>query len=80
MTETALSSANEAGLANVEIRLGDAMSLPLSDESADVVISNGVLNLVPDKSIAYGEVLRVLKPGGASCMATLSSPVNSRNR
>ena len=40
------------------------MSLPLDDASVDVVISNGVLNLVPDKSVAYGEVLRVLKPGG----------------
>ena len=64
MTEKALSSARAAGLENVELRLGDAMSLPISDESVDVVISNGVLNLVPDKSVAYGEVLRVLKPGG----------------
>ena len=40
------------------------MSLPLDDASADVVISNGVLNLTPDKTIAYGEVFRVLKPGG----------------
>lgn len=64
MTEAARSSANDTALANVEVRLGDAMSLPVSDESVDVVISNGVLNLVPDKSVAYGEVLRVLKPGG----------------
>jgi arsenite methyltransferase len=40
------------------------MSLPLADASVDVVLSNGVLNLTPDKSVAYGEVLRVLKPGG----------------
>jgi SAM-dependent methyltransferase len=68
MTETmmkrASSSARRAGLDNVEVRLGDAMSLPLDDGSVDVVISNGVLNLVPDKSIAYGEVFRVLKTGG----------------
>jgi arsenite methyltransferase len=64
MTEKALSSANASGLENVELRLGDAMSLPVSNQSVDVVISNGVLNLVPDKSIAYGEVLRVLRPGG----------------
>ena len=40
------------------------MSLPLDEASADVVISNGVLNLTPDKSVAYGEAFRVLKPGG----------------
>ena len=40
------------------------MSLPLDDASVDVVLSNGVLNLTPDKSVAYGEVFRVLKPGG----------------
>jgi SAM-dependent methyltransferase len=63
MMEKASAAAREAGLNNVEVRLGDAMSLPLEDESVDVVISNGVLNLVPDKSVAYGEVFRVLKPG-----------------
>jgi ubiquinone/menaquinone biosynthesis C-methylase UbiE len=40
------------------------MSLPLEEASVDVVISNGVLNLTPDKSVAYGEVFRVLRPGG----------------
>lgn len=64
MMEKASSSARAARLGNVEVRLGDAMSLPLNGESVDVVISNGVLNLVPDKSVAYGEVFRVLKPGG----------------
>jgi SAM-dependent methyltransferase len=62
--EKARASARAAGLENVEVRIGDAMSLPLDDASVDVVISNGVLNLTPDKSIAYGEVFRVLKPGG----------------
>lgn len=64
MTARALSSARAAGLDNVEVRLGDAMSLPVNDETVDVVISNGVLNLVPDKATAYSEVFRVLKPGG----------------
>jgi ubiquinone/menaquinone biosynthesis C-methylase UbiE len=64
MAEKARASAALAGLANVEVRLGDAMALPLDDATVDVVISNGVLNLTPDKSIAFGEVLRVLKPGG----------------
>jgi arsenite methyltransferase len=64
MREKALASARIADLENVEVRLGDAMSLPLADESVDVVISNGVLNLVPDKLAAYGEVFRILKSGG----------------
>lgn len=64
MADRARRSAGAIGLDNVEVRLGDAMSLPLEDASVDVVISNGVLNLTPDKSVSYGEVLRVLKPGG----------------
>ena len=64
MAEKARTSAREAGLDNVEVRLGDAMSLPLEDASADVVISNGVLNLTSDKAVAFGEVFRVLKAGG----------------
>ena len=64
MAEKARASARAARLDNVEVRLGDAMSLPLEDSSADVVISNGVLNLTSDKSVAFGEVFRVLKPGG----------------
>lgn len=64
MAEKARASARAAGLENVEVRLGDAMSLPLDDSSVDVVISNGVLNLTSDKSIAFGEVFRVLKRGG----------------
>jgi SAM-dependent methyltransferase len=64
MASRARAGAREAGLDNVEVRIGDAMSLPLEDASADVVISNGVLNLTPDKSVAYREVYRVLRPGG----------------
>lgn len=64
MAEKTRSSALMAGLRNVEVRIGDAMSLPLDEASADVVISNGVLNLTPDKSVAYGEAFRILKPGG----------------
>jgi arsenite methyltransferase len=51
-------------LPNVEIRRGDALELPAASSSADVVISNGVLNLAPDKRRAFSEVLRVLRPGG----------------
>jgi ubiquinone/menaquinone biosynthesis C-methylase UbiE len=64
MVERARAAARAAGLENVEVRLGDAVALPIEDASADVVISNGVLNLTPDKSAAFGEVLRALRPGG----------------
>jgi ubiquinone/menaquinone biosynthesis C-methylase UbiE len=64
MAEKARGAARAAGLENVEVRSGDAMALPLETASADVVISNGALNLTPDKVVAYREVLRVLNPGG----------------
>ncbi len=64
MAERARTGAKSLGLANVEVRLGDAMSLPIESESVDVVLSNGVLNLTPDKEQAFGEVFRILKPGG----------------
>jgi len=56
--------ATELGLRNVDTRLGYAETLPLEVESVDVVISNGVINLTPDKEQAMREVWRVLKPGG----------------
>lgn len=52
------------GRANVEFREGVAEELPVPDGWADIVISNGVINLVPDKVAAYSEIARVLKPGG----------------
>jgi arsenite methyltransferase len=64
MAERARTEARAIGLDNVEVRLGDALSLPVDSESADFVISNGVLNLTPDKQQAFGEVFRILKPGG----------------
>jgi SAM-dependent methyltransferase len=64
MAERARVGAKARGLANVDVRLGDAMSLPVESESVDLVISNGVLNLTPDKERAFGEVFRILKPGG----------------
>ena len=64
MLESARSSANLMGAFQVELRRGDLQDLPLERASVDVVISNGVLNLAPDKRIAFGEIARVLKPGG----------------
>jgi arsenite methyltransferase len=64
MLEKARKSAIEAGLGNVEFRDGLAESLPVPERWADVVISNGVLNLLPDKLAALQEMARVLKPTG----------------
>ena len=62
---------------NVEIIAGDAESIPLPDQSVDVVTSNGVLNLVPDKRCAIAEIFRVLKPDGQVQIAdiVIASPV-----
>jgi arsenite methyltransferase len=64
MLEKARKGAAEAGLEQVEFRKGYGEELPVPDEWADVVISNGVLNLMPDKAVALQEMARVLKPGG----------------
>jgi SAM-dependent methyltransferase len=64
MAERSRAGARALGLDHVEVRLGDALALPIESATIDVVISNGVLNLTPDKNAAFGEVFRVLKPGG----------------
>jgi len=64
MIARASASARGLGLAQVEVRKGDATSLPVESASVDVVISNGVINLVPEKERAFAEIVRVLKPGG----------------
>jgi arsenite methyltransferase len=64
MLERARNSAREMGLENVELHEGLIESLPLEDESVDVVISNGVIDLVPDKDAVFSEIDRVLRPGG----------------
>jgi len=56
--------ARELGLSNVEVRAGFAEALPVADHAADVIISNGVVNLCPDKRAVFQEMRRVLKPGG----------------
>ena len=64
MLERARESATEMALENVELHHGLIESLPLEDESVDVVISNGVIDLVPDKQAVFAEIDRVLRPGG----------------
>jgi len=64
MADRARAGARGLGLTQVEVRLGDALNLPLDSSNVDVAISNGVLNLTPDKQQAFSEVWRVLKPGG----------------
>ncbi len=70
MLELAKRGALKAGLwQNTEVRRGIAEDLPVESGSVDVVISNGVLNLSPDKDRAFREVYRVLRPGGRSYLA-----------
>ena len=64
MLRKARGASEVAGLGNVEFREGVAETLPVDDRWADVVISNGVVNLCPDKLAVFGEMYRVLKPGG----------------
>jgi ubiquinone/menaquinone biosynthesis C-methylase UbiE len=64
MLRKAQRAAEVAGLNNVEFREGVAEALPVDDKWADVVISNGVVNLCPDKLAVFQEMYRVLKPGG----------------
>jgi SAM-dependent methyltransferase len=82
MRDRALASAAAAGLANVEVHRADATALPLPDASIDVVISNGVLNLVPEKDKAFAEILRVLRPGGRLQLAdiVLNTPLSAEAR
>jgi ubiquinone/menaquinone biosynthesis C-methylase UbiE len=71
MQERARAAALAAGLDNVEIRSGDAQNLPADDDSVDVIISNGVINLTTDKLESLGEALRVLRPGGRLQLADI---------
>jgi arsenite methyltransferase len=64
MIEKARLNTEKLGYKNVEFRLGDIEKMPVTADKADVVISNCVLNLVPDKNMAFAEIFRVLKPGG----------------
>jgi SAM-dependent methyltransferase len=71
MIARARDNAARLGLDNVEFRLGEIEHLPVRSGTVDVVISNCVLNLVPDKRRAFAEVHRVLKPGGHFCISDI---------
>lgn len=64
MVQKARENAQKAGITNVEFRLGEIENLPVADGTIDVIISNCVINLSPEKHKAFDEAFRVLKPGG----------------
>ncbi|MEO6264392.1 MAG: methyltransferase domain-containing protein, partial [Luteimonas sp.] len=74
MLAKARRNAELADVANVEFREGVLEALPVPDGWADVVISNGVLNLVPNKKLALAEMFRVLRPGGRLQLADIEQP------
>jgi arsenite methyltransferase len=69
MLNKALENAQKLGLTNIEFIKGDIEDMPLSDNSYDVVVSNCVLNLVPCKTKAFAQIIRVLKPNGHFCVS-----------
>lgn len=82
MLEKARAGAEALGASNVTFIESEAERLPFEDESFDVVISNGVIDLIPDKDAVFGEIHRVLVPGGRIQLAdvTIQQPVSEEGR
>jgi arsenite methyltransferase len=82
MIENARKGAAELGMNTVTFVEGEAEKLPFDDSSFDVVISNGVIDLIPDKDAVFGEIYRVLVPGGRVQIAdvTIQQPVSDEGR
>src|SRR5512144_3141587 len=71
MLERARQNTAKLGYDNVEFRFGEIEALPVDDNAIDVVVSNCVLNLVPDKARAFAEIYRVLRPGAHFCVSDI---------
>ena len=69
MVAKAIVNNQKLGFTNVEFMQGDIEEMPLPDNAFDVIVSNCVLNLVPDKNKAFAQIMRVLKPGGHFCVS-----------
>jgi arsenite methyltransferase len=73
-------TAKKHGYKNVEFRLGEIEHMPIQSSSVDLVISNCVLNLVPDKNLAFKEIYRVLKPGGRISVSDMVATQESQRK
>jgi arsenite methyltransferase len=82
MLAKARAAASEMGATNLEFVEGEAEGLPFADASFDVVISNGVIDLIPDKDAVFAELYRVLAPGGRMQIAdvTIQNRVSEEGR